>query len=712
MPQCHHSFYCLLLILFSQICLAETITHHDLKVTLQPSKGQLKVEDIISLQHETTEIRFALHRNLKIKPSPGITITPIKAYDTAAAVPVQHYQAKLTHPGDQFNLHYSGTIEHSLQQISEDYAGDLTQTPGLISSDGVYLNTASYWFPRIDSEYLTFSMQTQLPNGWQLVSQGQQLENGWEELSPQDDIYIIAAPYQIYQRKTPDAEAMVYLRSTDPITANNYLDATEHYLALYSKLLGAYPYAKFALVENFWETGYGMPSFTLLGPTVIRLPFIIHTSYPHEILHNWWGNGVYPDYASGNWSEGLTSYLADHLLQEQRGLGADYRRTTLQRYADSVKSQKDFPLTAFRGRHGQASQAIGYGKTMMFFHMLRQQLGDKTFIEGLRYFYKNNLFKTASFNALRDAFEFISKKELSVEFSQWTTRIGAPSLQLSNVLIKKITTGYNLTATLKQTQAEPAFNLHVPILIQMEGEDQYSSHIFSMNQKQETVNLDFGALPLRIKIDPQFDLFRQLDPSEIPSSFAQLFGADQVLIILPSNDPNALKIEYKNLANTWAQHSPTLKIVWDTEIKSLPVDRAIWLFGQSNKFLKEVHESMETQLFQNRAKQLVLNKKEFPKTAHSFAVTASNHFNSKHTIGWISAHSPIAISHLSRKLPHYKKYSYLAFKGDEVRNIYKGKWPLNESALNFTTLKGRATPELQLTPYPALTHTTEARNKY
>jgi hypothetical protein len=56
-----------------------------------------------------------------------------------------------------------------------------------------------------------------------------------------------------------------------------------------------------------------MPSFTLLGSRVIRLPFILYSSYPHEILHNWWGNSVYVDYARGNWSEGLTSYLAESI---------------------------------------------------------------------------------------------------------------------------------------------------------------------------------------------------------------------------------------------------------------------------------------------------------------------------------------------------------------------------------------------------------------
>ena len=54
-----------------------------------------------------------------------------------------------------------------------------------------------------------------------------------------------------------------------------------------------------------------MASLTLLGPRVIRLPFIFKSSYPHEILHNWWGNGVYVDYASGNWP-------VDALIMEQK----------------------------------------------------------------------------------------------------------------------------------------------------------------------------------------------------------------------------------------------------------------------------------------------------------------------------------------------------------------------------------------------------------
>lgn len=253
---------------------------------------------------------------------------------------------------------------------------------------------------------------------------------GWRETAPQDELYLIAAPFQLYRQPTPHAEAQAFLRNPDDNLAARYLDATATYLERYSQLIGPYPYAEFALVENFWATGYGMPSFTLLGPRVIRLPFILHSSYPHEILHNWWGNGVYVDYAQGNWSEGLTAYLSDHLNQELAGKGADYRRDQLKAYADYVRDNEDQPLTRFRGRHGAASQAIGYGKALMLFHMLRTELGDPVLVNGLRRFYRDNRFTEAGWAELEAAFEAESKQDLNRFFRAWTARPGAPSLAL------------------------------------------------------------------------------------------------------------------------------------------------------------------------------------------------------------------------------------------------------------------------------------------
>ena len=43
---------------------------------------------------------------------------------------------------------------------------------------------------------------------------------------PQDDIYLIAAPFQLYREPGAGFEAQVYLRRPDPELARRYLEAT------------------------------------------------------------------------------------------------------------------------------------------------------------------------------------------------------------------------------------------------------------------------------------------------------------------------------------------------------------------------------------------------------------------------------------------------------------------------------------------------------
>src|SRR5207244_12944406 len=146
----------------------------------------------------------------------------------------------------------------------------------------------------------------------------------------------------------------------------------------------------------------------------------------------------------GNWCEGLTAYLADHLLQEQQGSAVAYRRATLQRYTDYVGTHSDIPLTAFRVRHSAATAAIGYGKALMFFHMLRQQVGDDAFIKALQAFYRDNLFQRVSFDALRRAFASVTGEDMSEVFQQWVRRPGAPELRVITSTLQPARPAYGL----------------------------------------------------------------------------------------------------------------------------------------------------------------------------------------------------------------------------------------------------------------------------
>ena len=203
-----------------------------------------------------------------------------------------------------------------------------------------------------------------------------------------------------------------------------------------------------------------MPSFTLLGEQVIRFPFILDSSYPHELLHNWWGNGVFVDLASGNWC-GLTAYLADHLIAEQRGQGADHRRAILQRVTNYVTPENDFPLSRFVSRHNAVTEAVGYGRTAMVFNMLREKLGDAQFVQGLQGFYRDNRFREASFDDIRKSFETVSGLDLRGFFDQWVKGVGTPELKLDRAAGR----GEHVDITLSQVQGGRLFALDVPFVI-------------------------------------------------------------------------------------------------------------------------------------------------------------------------------------------------------------------------------------------------------
>jgi hypothetical protein len=123
------------------------------------------------------------------------------------------------------------------------------------------------------------------------VAGGGKTVSTWQVNHPIEGISLSVAPYVVREKKTGDVTAATYFLSPNQHLSDAYLDATADYVSFYSNLFGPYPFEKFAVVENFFPTGYGFPSYTLLGSTVLRLPFIIHTSLGHEIAHCWWGTG-------------------------------------------------------------------------------------------------------------------------------------------------------------------------------------------------------------------------------------------------------------------------------------------------------------------------------------------------------------------------------------------------------------------------------------
>ena len=679
---------------------------HDLRIAVYPGEHRFTAKDMVTVPGDLLpELRFLLHHGLDpTTPTPGVRL--VKETARSGPVPLEAFKVALPAGQNRFILEYGGSIYHPLEAYGKEQARGFKQTPGMIFGEGVYLAGSSFWYPNFHEGLVTFTLQVQLPPEWDAVSQGVRTLHDrkgdktlvwWESPEPQEEIYIVAAAFTEYSKAAGAVDAMVFLRTPDEELASKYLDATVRYLAMYEELIGPYPYKKFALVENFWETGFGMASFTLLGPKIIRFPFILHSSYPHEILHNWWGNGVFPDYRKGNWAEGLTAYLSDHLIKEMRGNGVAYRQQTLQKYTDYVLKGRDFPLSQFHSRHSSSSEAVGYGKSLMFFHMLRQQVGDRIFVQALQDFYQKNKFQFASFDDLRQSFEGVSGKEMNVYFDQWLTRTGAPELKVSKAKSRADGDGFVLTAVLEQAQPEGVYPLRIPVAVTMEGQDRAFQTVIAMEKRRLELKLHLPARPLRLDVDPEFDLFRRLDRDEIPPALTQTFGAKKMLILLPSSTGKSLLHAYRELSQSLAHSGPDeVEVKLDTEVKLLPSDRAVILLGWQNHFLSEIASALSEYDVAIKQNELHIGPRKIQRHNHSVVLTARLPKNKDLSLTWVAADLPEALPGLGRKLPHYHKYSYLGFQGPEPTNIAKGRWPaLDTPMTTFVAREDGATQRVE-----------------
>jgi hypothetical protein len=676
------------LILTASDIFAAKIIHHELHVRLSPAETSISVTDNVQLPAGTGSAEFSLRSSLTVKAS-GVELTLLKKSNAGRL----HYYRINRLPADgKVQLSYHGNI------VSDRTQGPFDMPESVLDTESVYLDNSSAWVPDFTSHPLyTFRLHVKAPQDWQIISQGKRSSNDndaagdfiFDMPQPQDDIYLLAGPYQRFSKKYNGIDIVVYLYEADTTLAEKYLQTSAVYIDLYSDWVGRYPYAKFAIVENRWQTGYGMPSFTLLGSTVIRLPFILSTSLPHEILHNWWGNGVYIDFSKGNWSEGLTAYMSDHFSSEQLGKGSEYRRKALERYANFAAEQGDFALTDFSSRHDEASQAIGYSKSLMLFHMLRTRAGDDSFNNSIRQFWQRYQFKYANFpdviQQLYPANDTNSNIDYRLFAEQWLNRKGAPDISLDNVSINRRVDdqddGYLLSIKISQQQQGPAYQLQIPLEVTLQGKTQTARENILLTEKNNQFTFNFKQQPQAVTLDPDYDVFRLLHAKERPATLGRLFGAKKQLLVLPANATAEQIKAWQQLAAAWSRRYKKVELAYDNEIKALPDDVAVWLLGWNNELLKDKQHYLTSTSQQLTGNTVTIGRHQLHADNHAVVLLATD--NSRTPLAFIGADDPKTIALMARKLPHYSSYGVLAFELPEVKNIIKQHLPVLNSPMTW-----------------------------
>jgi uncharacterized iron-regulated protein len=428
-------------------------------------------------------------------------------------------------------IRYEGTFKGGLPQGDRNY--------GVVSStiDERGISLTGTWYPQPEG-LARWKVTAQLPAGYEAISEAETIareKKGGGMLftfdfpHPVDGLSLVATDrYEITRERYGTIELFAYFFKEDRDLARTYLQYAKNYFEQYEKLLAPYPYKRFSIVENFLPTGYSMPTFTLLGQDVVRLPFIVETSLGHEILHQWFGNSVYVDYDSGNWCEGLTTYLADHRYEEQKGKGAEYRKQLLVNYAAYVNEKNETTLREFRSRTDLSSRAIGYGKSAMVFHMLRTRTGDEQFFAALKQFIETNRFRTASWDDIKTAFEKRSGKDLSAFFKEWLDGKGLPEVRVEKASVLR--KGGKFEIIIDVVRKNSAIPLELPVAVSyLRGGGKKDVLVLDADKKSSSLLVD--EEPATAAIDGEYDLARKPTADEMPPVIARLLGDAAPVIV-------------------------------------------------------------------------------------------------------------------------------------------------------------------------------------
>ncbi len=518
------------------------------------------------------------------------------------------------------------------------------QTPGnMISDQGIFLT--GVWFPALDG-LAVYDLTVRVPLSFEAVAPADQIlvkHKGNQGIfhfvfpHPSTPPPLAAARFFLWEKSKHGLTVAVYLLEDNPTLAKTYLKKARDFIKYYGKLLGPYPYKRFAVVENLFETGFAYPSLTLLGRTVIHLPFIPDTSLRHEILHNWFGNGVFVDWSQGNWCEGLVTYLADQQRAEERGQGPDYRHQLLVNYESFVHPENDYPLRMFRERgQDRAWQAIGYGKGALLFHMLRREVGDKAFFKALRTFYKENCFQYASWETLAKVFTQTTGQDLTWFFHQWLDRPGLPSLHLYQGRVLPLKKGRYIVG-LEIEQGEPCYRLKVPLVV---TSTQETKHItLELSKTRARIDVTIKGRPLEARLDPEYDLARHLSLPEFPPVWARVLGAPEILFVAP--DPG-LKGRYAPLALLFKRQ--VLNFTTQAIGTESPYTAVV--------YLDKVPERL---------------RPLFPPAQGDFVLeVAANPTAPRHVWAWIYARNKEALRAVLPKLAHLGRYQKIVAKDGQI----------------------------------------------
>lgn len=340
-------------------------------------------------------------------------------------------------------------------------------------------NRAHHWFACIDhpSDKATVSFTVTHPKKYEVVATGTLVNmdsSGEKTITAYSSALILPTKVMVVGIAEFEKEAISHNYSElFPMHAWVYEDAAEYgfndmavaadVANYFVRVIGDYPFEKLDHVQSTTQFG-GMENAgnIFYDENAVTGEGTMEALIAHEVAHQWFGNSASESDWKHLWlSEGFATYFTDLYWEAKYGTQAMNERLIEERER-VIRFSKQYAHPVIDTTYQSLMDLLNansYQKGAWFLHMLRNEVGDDAFWNGIRKYYETYQYANATSSDFQAVMESESKLDLDVFFHQWLKETMHPILKIKGKASKK-----KLIIKQMQTSHLFAFDLEVELI--------------------------------------------------------------------------------------------------------------------------------------------------------------------------------------------------------------------------------------------------------
>ncbi len=431
-----------------QVC--QPASRYDIELTIDPASAQVTGRQQITYTNRERDPLDALY--LRLFPSTrayggAMTVTHLLKDSRPITPSVESEGSALRVPLDPplksgrtltlamdftVDVPTSGAYGHGLFSYVQGVMALPTVYPliPVHDEDGWNIEIAPVHGDDIFADVSIYKVRIAAPPEFTLISSGacsHPQEGTWLcEAGPMRDFaLILGGDYERAAREVAGVVVNSYFYRRHGAGGGKALDVAVRALETFSGLFGPYPYTELDVVETPNRLG-GMEYSSLVVIEDRLYPGVVGVEWltAHEVAHQWWTVVVGNDQVDEPWlDEALTQYSTllyyEEAYGKERADGILYSEF-IQTYESLKGTGRDMPAGLPADSYPpDLYWAVVYDKGALYFHALRERVGDDSFFEILQAYYERHRYQIATPAAFLETVEDVTGGRHQDLYDKW-----------------------------------------------------------------------------------------------------------------------------------------------------------------------------------------------------------------------------------------------------------------------------------------------------